>query len=86
MDALEMAELNYDSAVEDLKSMGAHLMILLVKPDEACGPVAWWLCSNYPRDVFKAPMYRDIRALAEAYKAPPRGTWEQWFSRDVIVK
>ncbi len=47
MEADEIAAYNYDGAIEDLKAMGAHLMMLLVKPTEARGPVAWWLCAMY---------------------------------------
>lgn len=77
---------DYDGAMADLDDALKHLIALLVRPDIGRGPVAWWVCANYPRDVLRAPMYREVRALAEAYKDPPRGTWEQWFSRDAVVQ
>ena len=70
LSALQEAEYNYDGALADLASMGRQCMGLVAHP-EWRNKVAWWLCANYPREVFRHPESLVIRYGAEE-EGPPR--------------
>jgi hypothetical protein len=72
---------NYDGAIEDLKSIGNHMIDLLAHPEDRAR-VAWWMCANYAPDIAKSPHRELIQALAEVHGAPPKGgTWDKWFEK-----